>query len=246
MWATMMLVAAVTFMSCGMAYIRDARLKALLYALPLPLTASTIVSGIPYEATHVTGQLIIWCMIWLCWYLHASRRIGIMAVIGVTLLIYMATVLALSSIIPRWGEEWEAWIFYGIVIFQFCLAALLLRILPEKNDPGHRSSLPVYLKCAIIFVIVCCVVAARDYLRGFMVSFPYITTFGLYESRHSLYTFAWRNSYFMLAIMPAMAVFRRLFPDVAGIGWALVGLWCVYLPLYFIINRKLIFARGSE
>ncbi|MCL2000484.1 MAG: hypothetical protein FWG74_03535 [Planctomycetes bacterium] len=241
MWATVLLVAVVTLQSCGMAYIHDAKLKVLLYALPLPLTASTLVSGLPFEATHVIGIFTIWCILWLSWLLKSFRRLGIMAVLGIVMLLYLATVFAVLSVIPKRGEPWEPYFYYGIAIFQFCLALLLRRLLPERNDPGHHSSLPVYLKFTVILVIVCCVVVAKDYLRGFMVSFPYITLFGLYESRHSLYTFAWRNSYFILAAMPALTTFRLLFPDLTGIGWGLAGLWCVYLPLYFLFNRKLIF-----
>ena len=68
------------------------------------------------------------------------------------------------------------------------LGAGLLWRLPQRDEPGHRSPLPVYLKVPIILMVVATLILIKGWLRGFVTVFPMVGVIAAYEARNSLWT----------------------------------------------------------
>ena len=125
---------------------------------------------------------------------------------------------------------WSAW---GVMI---PVSLAMIVFLPAKPESHYKSPLPVLLKTLLIFIMVLFVVLAKSHMRGFITSFPYVTSFAVYESRHSLYTLARRMPSFIVSLLPVLLLCRYL-PEHVGFAGALVASWACFIPILILMDR---------
>jgi hypothetical protein len=229
------LIGVVTGMATAMAYVHSPRAKSVIFCLPLPFTAAVISSGQPVDLTHLAGMVLVLLFPWLVWLLHIRLRVHILVADFAAVGAFLALGFLLAKLLPRGGGTQENLWFAGgsVAIVLVCSAMLLV---PARDEPGHRSALPVYVKAPAVAAIVAGIVLLKEPLRGFMPFFPYATMFAVYESRHSLYTLSARMPVMGLGSVPFLAVFRALQPE-RGYALALTAAWACYVPMALLLDQ---------
>ena len=244
------LIVVVSVQATVLAYLHHPKWKAFLLTLPLPFTVAVLALGHRIDATNV------WAMGVLLLYSHAVRvlhqvlRWPILAAIAASALLYCLVGWSIASIIPGGDAAfWLACVSMGAV------AAIVLLNHPHKDEPGHRSPLPIWSKLPIIVVIVAGLILIKHQLRGFMTMFPMVGVIGAYEARHSLWTMARQIPVVVLTMLAYMIVSRLASPAV-GLGPSLALGWlaflCVLVPMtrglwagpYFVSDRR--YALGGR
>lgn len=223
-----LLIAAVSVQVALMAYLPHPRWKAFVLSLPLPFTLASLSLGRPVDATNVLGFALF------LGYAHGVRilyrrcRLPIAGAIALSALGYAAAGMILARAVPAGGAAF--WLAMAAV-----LAAALIthRLFVPGEEPGHRTSLPVWIKLPIIVAVVSALVLGKQYLKGFMTVFPMVGLVGAYEARHSLGSLCRQVPLLMAGMMPMLAIMRlaqggllesRLPPQAAllislGLGW---------------------------
>jgi hypothetical protein len=110
--------------------------------------------------------------------------------------------------------------------------AALLLTLPSRQEPAHRSPLPVGVKLAAIAAVVAGLVLLKKVLGGFMTMFPMVATIAAYEARHSLWTLGRQVPVVMVTMGPMMAA-MWLLQRAAGVSvpLSLLGGWVIFLAI---------------
>jgi hypothetical protein len=174
-------------------------------------------------------------MLWIAWVLYTKAAWHILAAELAALLFFCTVSAVVPFYIPRDGtvETVAFWISWGVML---PISLAMMAWLPPRQESHHKSPLPVMLKTLMILLIVFSIVLAKSHIRGFVVAFPYVTCFALYEGRHSLYTLVRRMPSFILPLMPALLLCRWL-PAHIGYFGALTVSWAVYIPSLIFIDR---------
>ena len=187
------------------------------------------------DATNAIGFLAIWAFVWIAWFLYTKKVWPILLAELAALLFY----LMVSYVVPFYVDHdgliesisfWSAW---GVMI---PVSLAMIVFLPAKLESDYKSPLPVLLKTLLIFMMVLFVVLAKSHMRGFITSFPYVTIFAVYESRHSLYTVARRMPSFIIPFLPVL-LFCRYLPEHVGFAGALVASWVCFIPMFILMDR---------
>jgi len=233
--ADLALMLSVTFLAVGVAYLPSPRAKSICFSIPLPFSMSLLSTGQAIDATAGIGILATWAFPWITWALYKKKAWAILLAELAALLFFCSVSAVVPLYVARTGpvETFAFWISWGIML-PICLA--MMAWLPPRQEAHHKSPLPVPLKTLLIFIIVFSVVLVKPHIRGFMVAFPYVTCFAVYEGRHSLYTLARRMPSFILSIMPALLICRLLPPHIGFFG-ALAVSWAFYIPSLILIDR---------
>lgn len=224
------LVAVVSAQSTLLAYLHNPKWKAFLLTIPLPCTFAILSVGRPIDVTNITGLLL------LLFYTHGVRilnwqfKIPIVFAIAISAVAYCFIGTVLAEILP----ETEA-AFWVMSAFVLAIALLFDWILPPRDEPGHRSQLPVGLKLLIIVSVIVGLIVIKNRLVGFMTVFPMVGLIAGYECRHSLWTVCRQIPVAMITILP-MFLIMRLTQPFLGYGWALVPGWIVFLAVLILIN----------
>lgn len=210
------------FFVTAIACVRSPRLKALIYSLPVPFTCAYVATGVPMNATHITGLILIVTYNWLVWFLRTKANWPLQLAIPASVGVYI-TGSILARPLAGTPLIWVALIFLAI----WTLNALLYRARPE---PHHRGRTPVYLKIPMVFVISMIIYNATRLLAGAVNTFPYAGIFTSYESRHSLRTLAGQftiNILGLLLCILTIAATENRFPAPIPLllGWIPVILW---------------------
>ena len=204
------------------AYARQPRTKALLVTFPFPFSVAYLALGQPVDATNILGLALLLLFIhgvrWL--YVHGKRPI-VLAIVGAACL-YGLLGGAVARMLPR--QEWTFWTACAAVL---AVGAVVLRFQPHREEPSHRSSLPVYLKLPIIMAVVIGLILAKEWLRGFMTVFPMVTVVAAYESRHSLWTLTRQFPVLILTMAPVMIAMHLAQPHTGPYGALAIG-WLVF------------------
>lgn len=216
------LIAAVTVMGTAAAYLRNPRWKALMLCIPVPFTLATLALGEPVEATHAGAMVLLMGYTFSVWLMHARLRLPIIVAITASAAGYCQIGTVLARCLPRTGAAfWAAW---GVA----SVTALVLYVtLPHREEPGHQSPLPLWIKAPAIAGVVLMLVAMKQALHGFMAAFPMVGVVTSYEARRSLWT-VWRHiPVIVLAFAPMLAILR-LTQTALGLGGALALGWAGY------------------
>lgn len=237
-WDLVLLV-AVSLMATAIAYIHNARAKALFLMLPVPFTLANLALASPVDATNVLALPVLYMFAQGVRLLHAKARMNIIAAIVISVAAYCLAGWALAAVVPKTGVAfWIATVLvlsFGIVIhFAF----------KDVDEPGHRSTLPVWQKLPAVMLVVLFLIAIKSYLHGFMTLFPMVGVIAVYESRYSLATTCRKVGTMMFTILPmiiAMRIAQSCFS--AGIGASLAVGWLVFLafllPVAIDVRRKI-------
>jgi hypothetical protein len=213
------LILTVTGMATAIAYIRPPRIKAVVYTLPLPFLAASFASPVPVDATHALGMFSILAFLTLTMLARHRWRWPILAAEALGLTAFCA----IGWVAGRWMPDGDL-AFWPTAAGTVAVLLVLRFALPPVDDPGHRTSLPWFVKAPIILAVVLAVTAAREPLRGFMPTFPFVSLFAAYEARHSLRTLLRQFIRFCIGFEALLAAVRLMQHALPGEGWLWVRL----------------------
>jgi len=218
------LLAAVTAQATAISYVHSPKWKAFVWSLPIPFTLATLALGRPVDATNVMGLNVLLIYAHGVRLLHTRLRAPIVPAIAVAAIAYCVIGWRLAQLLPP--TDLAFWITTAAT---FMLGAVLYVVTPHRDEPGHRSPLPVYIKLPSVACVILLLIAIKNDLQGFMTMFPMVGVVAAYEARKSLWAMSRQVPVLMMSMAPLMAVCRiaqgaiGLGPSLA-IGWPVFGL----------------------
>lgn len=228
LWDLVLLV-IVSIEATIVAYLYDARWKAFILCLPIPFTVASLALGKQVGTLNVLGLINLFIYTHLVRILHRRFRVSIFVSILISAAVYCFLGAAAAKLVPS-GDLW----FWGSCIFVIVFAAGFYTNLPDIDEPGHRSSLPVFVKLPLVTLLVWFLVIMKSVLQGFMSVFPMVGVFTSYEARHSLYTSGRQVTLMMMAMVPLMIAAHVTFPY-ASLPLSLLAGWgaftITFIPL---------------
>jgi len=227
------LIAVVTAMSVGVAYLYHPRAKALILSLPLPATLAMLSLHQNVDASNILGLTLLLVFTHLVRVLYQSKRMAIIPAILAAVAFYCLAAIVLRRIYPA-GETW----FLFALGWNFALSALILWRFPARTEEGQKSPMPVWLKLIVILSVVTAIVAMKKLLGGFMTVFPMVSVITVYEGRKALWSLARQTAVMMITLGVMFTVIHYLFPVVGLYGALAVG-WIVMLALLIPIHRRI-------
>ena len=204
------------------AYVRQPRAKALLVTFPFPFSLAYMSVGRPVDASNVLGLALLLLFAHGVRWLHVHGKRHIILAIIASALTYGLLGGAIARILPH--GEWPFWVACAGVL---AVGAIFLYLQPHRDEPSHRSPLPVYLKLPIIMGVIALLILSKEWLRGFMTVFPMVTVVAAYEARHSLWTLTRQITVVILTVVPMMIAMHIAQPYV-GQYRALAAGWLAF------------------
>lgn len=231
-WDIVLLV-AVSTQATVLAYVHSSRGKALLYALPIPFTVASLALGTPIGTSRIVGLLMVFGYAHGVRWLYVKARVPIFAAIAICAVGYCLIGWGLAPVVPNDDRT-----FWPALAGMLAVSIALYAWVPHKEEPGHRSPLPVAVKFAVIAGVVAALIALKAQLQGFMAVFPMVGVAAAYEARHSLWTLARGIPAFLIAMVPMLAI-CRLTQGPLGLGPALALGWVAFLAVLAPLNACL-------
>jgi hypothetical protein len=228
----MALIAAVSTMGTTVAYLRHPEHKAFVVMLPVPFTLATLAVGRPVDATNVLGMGVLFGFTIGVWALHVRAHWPIVPAIVAGALGYCMVGAAVACLHPTGDAA-----FWAAAALMLVAAVALIRALPYRSEPHHRTPLPVWIKLPAIALVIGGIVSIKQYLGGFTTMFPMVSVVAAYEARHSLWTIVRRIPWIMVIMTPAM-VCIRVTQARLGLAGALLLAWPVLLALLWVLRRR--------
>lgn len=230
--ADLALIATVTAMGVAVAYLRNPEHKATVLMLPIPFTLAMLAVGRPIDATNVVAIPALFGYSWLVWALRERCGAPVLTAIAIAAGSYCLAGVAAQRWLPTGPAA-----FWTAIVVTMLAGVILVRRLPPRSEPHHRTPLPVWIKAPAIAAVICCLVAAKHHLGGFTTMFPMVGMVASYESRHSLWTIMRRIAWLLILMAPMMAAVR-LWQDHVGVPWALALAWPVVIAGLLIWHRR--------
>ncbi len=237
LWDVLLLV-VVSLMCTMIAYIHNARLKALVLMFPIPFTFASLSLGQRIDVTNILGLPVLYLFAQGVRILHKAAGVNIIAAIVLSTVTYCLLGWGLAAVIPR-----SEIVFWVVSIAVLLLGLGIHFISKDVDEPGHTSSLSLWRKLTIITIVICILVMIKTLLQGFMTVFPMVGIIALYETRHSLATTCRKIGDIILTVLPMMAVMRicQVHFDM-HIGQSLLFGWIALViilpPFIFDMRRK--------
>ena len=231
-WDIVLLV-VVSVQATTLAYLYHPEWKAFIYSLPVPFTFATLALGRTVDATNVAGLILMLLYTHCVRILHQRFRLNIIFSIVLSALGYCVIGGSVARIMPR-----NDLVFWIATISAYLIVLVLYLRTPRRDEPGHRSPMPVWAKLPIIMGVILVLIVLKSSLKGFMTLFPMVGVVAAYEARHSLWTIGRQIPVFSLAMIPMMVTIRLAEPHV-GLGFSLVAGWVVFLSILLPVNRSM-------
>jgi len=231
-WDVVLLVAVAT-MGATIAYIHNPRWKAFVLMLPIPFTLATLAVNRPIDATNVAAMVVMLLYTHAVRVMHCAWNAPIVPSIALSAAGYCVVGAMLARVIPPTDAAfWVACLLVAVI------AGALYFGTNGRNEPGHRSTMPLWLKLPIIAVVVLGLIVVKKSLGGFVTMFPMVGVVAAYESRHSLWTTCRQIPVLMLTMIPFMIVCRST-QHRLGIGVALGLGWLVYAAIVWPVTLRM-------
>lgn len=161
---------------------KNPKIKAMIYALPIPATTMLIATGNPVNATHLLGMILLIGFLWGVYFLAKLMPILIADIIAT--ISYVGVGWLLASQISRLSFMLVASLMASVWFF---LWRIIKKRAPIETD-GKRIPLP--LKSIIVFIVSLLLLGVKDSLGGVAVTFPLVGIFAVIEVRDNLYFLA--------------------------------------------------------
>jgi hypothetical protein len=223
------LIVVVAVQATVLSYLYRPKLKALMLSLPIPFTVAVLALGEPMNATNVLALDLLLLFTNGVRVLYIRFKINIIFAIIIAALAYCLLGTWLSGILPR--TPLVFWVSVGATLV---LAVFLYVKMPHKQEPGHRTPLPLYAKLPVVIAVVILLVIIKSNLQGFMTAFPMVGVIAAYEARKSLWAICRQIPVVMIAIL-AMIVTCYLLQKYYSLGISLAVSWiffaCFIVPL---------------
>ncbi|MBI2441762.1 MAG: hypothetical protein HYV35_10375 [Lentisphaerae bacterium] len=227
-----LLLLVVTLHATTIAYLYRPEWKALALSLPFPFTVAYLALGQPVNATNVSGLALWFVFMHGVRILRQNRRWPIVAAIALMALAYSGIALALAPVLPASGAAF--WLSLGLLL---ALAIWAYYAAPHQNEPGHRTSLPLWAKLPILAAVVLCLLILKKQMQGFMTVFPMVSVLAVYEARHSLGTMCRQMPAIVITLLAMFAIIRLSEPGF-GSARALALSWVACLLLFAFFTRR--------
>lgn len=227
------LLAVVTVQATAISYLHNPKWKVFVWSLPVPFTLASLALGRPIDATNVMGlnmQLIYTHGVRL---LYTRLKIPIVFSIVASAMLYCIIGWQLAQMLP--ATDMAFWITTAAT---FVLGAALFVVTSHREEPGHRSPLPVYIKAPLVACVILLLIAVKNNLQGFMTMFPMVGVAAAYEARKSLWAMSRQVPVLMMAMTPLMAV-CRLGQYKLGLGISLLIGWPVFGLVLALFTRHI-------
>jgi hypothetical protein len=229
----LLLAVVVSAQATVVAYLYAPRWKAFAFMIPLPFTFATLALGQRVDATAVLGMALVALFAHAVRILYRRWQVPIVTAIALSAVGYSIIGWALAGVIPRDDRT-----FFVAMVVVVVVAAALLWLQPHRDEPGHRTSLPIWAKLPIILGVILFLVIVKQELRGFMAMFPMVSIVATYEARHSLWTLCRQVPIMMLGMAGLMTISRWLEPKV-GLAPSLAVGWLAFLAVALPLSRSL-------
>jgi hypothetical protein len=230
--ADLAVILVISLQATALAYVRSPKWKAIILSLPIPFTMMTLSSGRGVDVTTVLGVDLFFLFMQSVRWLHQDRRMPIVPAIVLGAVGYCLLGAGLAAIVPRTAAAY--WL---ATVGTFLFGLTMFRVLPYRAEPGHRSSLPVWLKWPIITVIILFLVASRNVLQGFATVFPIMGTMTCYEARHSLWTAARQGAVITMILAVTLMGPYLAWPHV-GMAPSLVLAWIIWASAFVPVTLR--------
>ncbi len=234
-----LLVGAVSAQATVLAYVHSARLKAFIFMLPVPFTCASLAVGAPVSSEHVAGLIMILGFILAIRGLYLGLGVPIVVSILAAGAGYCAVAWAVRPWLPRGVAG-----FASAALAAAAVAAVAWRLMPSREEPGHRTTLPVWAKLPALAAVTLALLTLKRHLGGLMVVYPFMGTIAAYEARHSLWTLA-RQVPVLIAFFLPMMTAVLLTQDKLGMPGALAVGWAVYLAM-LVPYWRFTFSRQNQ
>lgn len=228
-----LLIVAVSLMGTVLAYLHHPKWKAMMLTLPIPFSLAFLSTGGKMGITNVTGLLVLLLFTYAVYLLHQRWRFPIIPTILVSAASYclIGSGLAMPGVLPETMPAF--WVAFGIVMV---VGLALYLTQAHRNEPGHRTPLPVWLKLPLMAGVVVFLVVIKLWLKGFMTVFPMVGVIAAYEARYSLWANCRAIPLIMISLGPMMAVmfivqhwFHWAALPALAAGW--IVLFSILLPM---------------
>ncbi len=234
LWDVVMVV-AVTVLGTFIAYLRSPILKAFVLSLPIPFTTACLALGKPVGVSNSFGLLALLGFIHLVRILYVRLKVPISASIAISTALYGLLGAFFSRTLPNTE------LFFGECEIAVLIIAVILYFgTPRREEPSHRSPMPVWQKAVVIAGVVSGLVIVKGELGGFVTTFPMVTIITAYEARHSLWTIC-RQMPIILMGMSIMIAITHSFQPTLGLPLSLfiswVAMMAILLPLTMYHRR---------
>ena len=231
-WALLLSVATLGTLA---AYLRNPEHKAFMLMLPVPFSFALLTVGQPLDASNVLAMLATFGYTVAVWVLRVRCRLPIVLAIAISVAAYAFTGIWITKLHPTGsGLFWSATIVTWLVSFA------LIRWLPYREEPHHRTPLPLWIKFPAIALAIVGLVQIKRQLGGFTTGFPMVGIVVAYESRYSLWTNVRRMPWILVIVVPMEVTIWLLQPR-WGMPVALALSWPVYLVglwIFHTISKK--------
>ncbi len=223
------LVLVVSAQCTIIAYLHQPRWKALVLSLPFPFTLASLALGEPVNSTHIAGLIVFLAFTYAVKLLHYNARVPIVPAIAASAVGYCIVGSAAAALLPRTDTA-----FWTVAAAALSIAALLFIRVGHRDEPGHKSPLPLWMKLPIIIGVITSLILLKQVLHGFMAVFPMVGLITAYEARHSLRTICRQVPAMLLALVPMIATVR-LTQHALGLGPALGVGWAAFAAILAIV-----------
>ncbi len=233
------LLLVVSTQATAIAYLHRPRWKMLVFSLPVPFTLASLALGQPIDVTHAGGLMLLPGFMHAVRALHYKLRAPIVAAIAASAVAYCAAGAGLARVLPR-----TAGAFWTVAAATMALGLTLFLTGLHRDEPGHRSPLPLWIKWPAVAGVILALIALKQALAGFMAVFPFVGVVTAYEARHSLSAACRQVPAVMLGLVPMMATVRLL-QSRLGLGPALLAGWAVFLAILLPLAWRMWFAAPA-
>jgi len=235
-----LLVAVVSLMAGGIAYVKSPCWKAFLSLLPLPSTLAILALNQPVDASFLLGLLLTALFYYLAFALHHKCNLPIVPAIAVAAVAYGLTGMAALPILPNSPK-----IFFVVLGFLVFLGVILGHALQNVKEEGYRTSLPPYVKLPLVMAIVFLLVNMKHLLLGFMVTFPMVGIAGAYEMRRCPRTLFAQLPQMFFTVGALMTV-CFLTQHVIGLAGGLALGWIAYLAVLLCLRKDAVLRHATQ
>jgi hypothetical protein len=227
-----LLIVVVTLLACGVAYIRQPRLKAFILFLPLPSTIVILSLGRPVDTSYLLGMPLLMIFFYLVYVLHVRGHLPVVISIITSAVIYCLVGGEVHPFLPKSSR-----MFYLIYLAIGGVTYGLYRWTSDTDERGYQTPLPIYVKAPIIILVVFFLVKIKYYLSGFMAGFPMVGVVGAYETRYCLKT-VFRQLPLMIFCTSTMFAVCFAVQNYWGLYGGIVAGWAAYFILLILLRRQ--------
>lgn len=211
----------------AMGMVKNARIKALIFSLPISITTALIATGATVSAANVIGLFFLCLFLWVVYGLY-KKGAPILLADAIGAAAYVAVGYMVTNFVQV--PFYVACFMYILVWGSFTLWYLRQ---PLRREVSIKSTVHPAMKLTTVSTLAFVLLTLKNYLVGIVVTFPFAAVFAVVESRRGLYALAatfCQNSIAILVFFIAVYALQDLaIPLKLAFGWGVyaLALWAV-------------------